>query len=59
MFEIRRKYGLPIVFLTAFSDEVTKSKAARVNPLAYIVKPYSETELRDTLNKLFGKNILN
>ncbi len=25
-YEIQRKYGLPIVFLTAFSDEVTKKR---------------------------------
>lgn len=58
-YQIQRKYGLPIVFLTAFSDERTKKRALRINPTAYIVKPYSDRDLRDTINHVFGRNILN
>ena len=58
-YQIQKKFGLPIVFLTAFSDDGTKRRAMRINPSAYIVKPYSDQELKNTLNDIFGKSVLN
>ncbi|HEY5914141.1 MAG TPA: response regulator [Verrucomicrobiae bacterium] len=43
---IRRQYGIPIVFLTANSEEEMLQRAKVTEPLAYVLKPYSEKELR-------------
>ncbi|NQY73758.1 MAG: response regulator [Candidatus Margulisbacteria bacterium] len=43
--EILSKIRLPIVFLTAYSDNKTFSEAKEISPYAYILKPYSEREL--------------
>lgn len=56
-YQIQKKYGLPIIFLTACSDDGTKKRAMRVNPTAYIVKPYSDQDLKNTLNDVFGKDL--
>ena len=57
--QIRQDNALPIIFLTAFSDEKTKQRAMRINPTSYITKPYSDSDLMNSLNDAFGKNILN
>ncbi len=43
---IRRQYHIPIVFLTANSEEEMLQRAKLTEPLAYVLKPYSEKELR-------------
>lgn len=40
---------VPVVFLTAHSDEGTLQKAKLSDPYGYIVKPFSEAELRTTI----------
>ncbi len=36
---------IPIIYLTAYQDEITISKAVETNPLGYLIKPYNENEL--------------
>ncbi|MCX7025667.1 MAG: ATP-binding protein [Spirochaetes bacterium] len=43
---IRAEQDVPIVFVTAFTDETTLDRAKRVSPYGYIVKPYHDRELR-------------
>lgn len=43
--EIRRNWSTPIVFLTANVSEFVLDKAKAVDPLGYITKPFSRTEL--------------
>ena len=40
---------VPVVFLTAHSDERTLQRAKLSDPYGYIVKPFSEAELRSTI----------
>jgi DNA-binding NarL/FixJ family response regulator len=42
---INRRYHLPIVFLTSYSDRGTLDAAKRVEPAGYIVKPFTEKDL--------------
>jgi len=35
----------PIIYITAYKDEATISKAIETKPLGYLTKPYSEAEL--------------
>lgn len=39
----------PVVYLTAYSEEATLSRAAATNPYGYLLKPFSERELHATL----------
>lgn len=43
---IKERYGLPVVFLTAFADEATLQRAKVIEPFGYIIKPFEEKELR-------------
>lgn len=43
--EIKTRYGLPFIFLTANSDSATVERAKTVEPPAYLVKPFNKDEL--------------
>jgi putative nucleotidyltransferase with HDIG domain len=43
---IHDKYRIPIIFLSAFSEDLTIQHAQVSEPYAYLVKPVKETELR-------------
>lgn len=36
---------IPIIYLTAYQDEKTISKAIETDPIGYLIKPYNENEL--------------
>lgn len=42
---IRLRYGLPVLFLTAFTDKVSLDRARLAHPYGYIVKPFQDREL--------------
>ncbi|WP_215226035.1 hybrid sensor histidine kinase/response regulator [Echinicola shivajiensis] len=42
---INEKYDIPVVYLTASSDEETLHKIAGTNPSAYVIKPFNIREL--------------
>ncbi len=44
--EIRSRFDIPVIYVTAYSDEDTLSRAKIAEPHGYIVKPYDERELR-------------
>jgi diguanylate cyclase (GGDEF)-like protein len=39
--EIRRRLGIPIVYLTSHSDDATLTRAAETHPYGYLVKPFN------------------
>jgi CheY-like chemotaxis protein len=47
---IRSKYGIPVIFLTAYTDEKTLERAKEVEPAGYILKPFKERELYTTID---------
>ncbi len=44
--EIKASVNLPIVFLTAYADEKTFSRAKITDPYGYVLKPFKELELK-------------
>jgi two-component system, response regulator PdtaR len=54
---IRRKYKIPLIFITALNDDETYLRASMTNPLAIITKPYSEALLMKAVKKLASKKI--
>jgi len=47
--EIRSKADIPIVYLTAYSDDDTVKKARETSPYGYILKPFEGRELHTTI----------
>lgn len=46
---IRRQFHVPVVFLTAYSEEATLQRAKLVEPFGYILKPFKDRELQSTI----------
>lgn len=46
---IREHYSIPIVFITANSDPITLQKAKQAYPNAYLIKPFTKTDLYTTI----------
>ncbi|MEJ2190015.1 MAG: response regulator, partial [Acidobacteriota bacterium] len=44
--EIRTRFKIPVVFLTAFGDEETLTRAKASGPFGYVLKPFVPSDLR-------------
>lgn len=53
---ISQKYGLPVVYLTALTDEETLQKAKKTNPFGYVLKPYDEKTLHSSIEMALYKH---
>lgn len=49
-FEIKQKLDIPIIFLTALTDEPTIQRAKISLPYGYVVKPFNEAELLSNID---------
>ena len=47
--EICNKQDIPFIFVTSYADELTLNKALKNEPLGYMLKPFTERELKKTL----------
>lgn len=54
--EIRKTYSIPVIFLTAYADESTLSKAKITQPYGYILKPFKEIDLHTTIEMAIYKH---
>jgi two-component system, response regulator PdtaR len=43
--EIRERFDVPVVYLTAYSDNKVLERAKRTEPFGYIIKPFDEKDL--------------
>ena len=53
---IKETYNIPVIFLTAYADENTLSKAKVTEPYAYIIKPFKEIDLHTSIEMAFYKH---
>jgi DNA-binding LytR/AlgR family response regulator len=51
---LKEKYHIPFIFITANSDSATLERAKKVNPLAFLVKPFSQVDLHTTIEIAFN-----
>jgi len=54
--EIRKRFDIPAIYLTAHADDATLARAREAEPLGYIVKPYHERELQAVLQMALHKS---
>ena len=47
--EIRTKFDIPCVFLSAFMGKESQARAERTHPAGYIAKPFTEHELQTVM----------
>ena len=53
---IKEKYNIPVVYLTALTDEEILQKAMVTEPFGYLLKPFEERSLNSTLEMAFYKH---
>src|ERR1700758_686889 len=53
--EIRARFNIPVVYLTAYSNENTFQRAKITEPNGYILKPFEGRELRTTIEMAIYK----
>jgi len=56
--EIRARFDIPVVYVTAYADEATLRRAKTTGPYGYILKPFEDKELRTSIEvALYKHNI--
>jgi two-component system response regulator LytT len=53
---IKRELAIPVVFLTAYADESTLTKAKLSEPYGYIIKPFKEIDLHTSIEMAVYKH---
>jgi two-component system cell cycle sensor histidine kinase/response regulator CckA len=46
---LRDEYDIPVIFLSAYADDKTVSRAKRAAPLGYLLKPFRKSELKSAV----------
>jgi len=54
--QIRAKFNIPIIYLTAYADADTLQRAKVTEPFGYIIKPYQERDLHTTVEMALYKH---
>jgi PAS domain S-box-containing protein len=50
-------YEIPIIFLTAYSDDLTISRAVKAKSFSFLLKPFNERELISNIEMAINKNL--
>jgi two-component system, LytTR family, response regulator LytT len=53
---IRRTNNIPVIYLTAYADENTLSKAKVTEPYGYIIKPFKEIDIHTSIEMALYKH---
>lgn len=56
--QIRKLYGIPVIYLTAHSDDATVEKAVTTEPFGYLIKPLEERVLQTAIRMALYKHSL-
>ena len=53
---MRDRYGIPVVYLTAYGDDQTLARAKLSEPFGYVLKPFDERGLQSTIEMALYKS---
>ena len=56
--EIRNRFHIPVVYLTAFVDNETLQRAKVTDPFGYVLKPFELRNLHSTIEIALYKNVM-
>jgi CheY-like chemotaxis protein len=48
---IRERFGIPVIYLTAYGDEGTRKRARATDPIAYLVKLFEDAGLPSAIEE--------
>src|SRR5207247_501780 len=54
--QIRSRFGIPVIYLTAYSNQDILERAKVTEPYGYVLKPYEERELRIVIEMALYKH---
>ncbi len=54
--QIKKKLGIPVIYLTAYGDDKTLKKALEASPSGYLLKPFVPRELHTSIQTALYKN---
>lgn len=54
--QVHERFDIPVVFLTAFADNIKLERAKITQPFGYLIKPFAFTELRVTIESAIYKH---
>jgi len=54
--DIRSRFNIPVVFVTASADDLRIKKATRAEPFGYLIRPFGESELRMVIEMALYKH---
>jgi PAS domain S-box-containing protein len=54
--KLQKEKYIPVIYLTAYSDELTLSRARESEPYGYLLKPFDERELHTTIEMAIHKH---
>lgn len=55
---IRKRWNLPVIYLTSHSDDATLARAKETGPHGYLLKPFNERDLRTAIEVALRKHEL-
>jgi PAS domain S-box-containing protein len=53
---LQKQFGIPVVFISSYTDESTVQKAISTHSYGYLVKPIDKTALKITIDLVYEKN---
>lgn len=54
--QIRNRFDIPVIFVTAYADRATLYRAKLIEPFGYILKPFEEADLRTNIEMALYKH---
>lgn len=56
--QIRSRFNIPVVYLTAYSDEKILERAKNTEPFGYVIKPFNERDLHINIEIALYKHMM-